>query len=205
MCLEWTFLPSREERGYELNEVSWWAKWVDETVWVSKNCYAVFSDTFKDEYFYNRGGFTLIALAAAAGDRATIADRPRIARSDLILSIAEARKIACVLAADPAAEAAVRPRPNPTLREEEGAFTFWRFASVRNANDDESLSRVKDHPVLRITLEESAAHVPLPELRRRVRKRMIKERASRSPSRTGARSCGSWWPTRAPCRRRWTY
>jgi GNAT superfamily N-acetyltransferase len=50
-------LPSREERGYELNEVSWWAKWVDETVWVSKNCYAVFSDTFKDEYFYNRGGF----------------------------------------------------------------------------------------------------------------------------------------------------
>jgi GNAT superfamily N-acetyltransferase len=57
MCLEWTFLPSREERGYELNEVSWWAKWVDETVWVSKNCYAVFSAVFKDEYFYNRGGF----------------------------------------------------------------------------------------------------------------------------------------------------
>ena len=57
MCLEWTFLPSREERGYELNEVSWWARWVDETVWVSKNCYAVFSGTFKDEYFYNRGGF----------------------------------------------------------------------------------------------------------------------------------------------------
>jgi N-acetylglutamate synthase-like GNAT family acetyltransferase len=50
-------LPSRETRAYELNEVSWWAKWVDETVWVSKNCYAIFSDTFKDEYFYNRGGF----------------------------------------------------------------------------------------------------------------------------------------------------
>ena len=50
-------MPSREERGYELNEVSWWAKWVDDTVWVSKNCYAIFSDTFKDEYFYNRGGF----------------------------------------------------------------------------------------------------------------------------------------------------
>ena len=57
MCLEWTSLPSREEREYELNEVSWWSKWVDETVWVSKNCYAIFSDTFKDEYFYNRGGF----------------------------------------------------------------------------------------------------------------------------------------------------
>ena len=57
MYSEWTFLPSREERGYELNEVSWWEKWVDETVWVSKNCYAIFSDAFKDEYFYNRGGF----------------------------------------------------------------------------------------------------------------------------------------------------
>jgi GNAT superfamily N-acetyltransferase len=50
-------LPARDTKGYELNEVSWWAKWVDETVWVSKNCYAVFSDTFNDEYFYNRGGF----------------------------------------------------------------------------------------------------------------------------------------------------
>ncbi len=50
-------MPSREEREYELNEVSWWSKWVDETVWVSKNCYAIFSEAFKDEFFYNRGGF----------------------------------------------------------------------------------------------------------------------------------------------------
>jgi GNAT superfamily N-acetyltransferase len=50
-------LPARETKGYELNEVSWWGKWVDDTVWVSKNCYVVFSDVFKDEYFYNRGGF----------------------------------------------------------------------------------------------------------------------------------------------------
>lgn len=50
-------MPSREEKDYELNEVSWWEKWVDETVWVSKNCYVIFSDVFKDEYFYNRGGF----------------------------------------------------------------------------------------------------------------------------------------------------
>lgn len=112
--------------------------------------------------------FCATAIAEAAGARATITDRPCIGRYDLILSIAEARKIACVLAADPVAEAAVRPRPNPTLREEGGAFTFWRFASVRNANDDESLSRVKDHPVLRVVLEASAARVPLPELRRRV-------------------------------------
>jgi len=50
-------LPARETREYELNEVSWWAKWVDETAWVSKNGYAIFSDAFKDEYFFNRGGF----------------------------------------------------------------------------------------------------------------------------------------------------
>src|ERR1700674_1262481 len=55
-CWECT-LPSRDTTDYELNEVSWWARWVDETVWVSKNCYAIFSETFKDKYFYNRGGF----------------------------------------------------------------------------------------------------------------------------------------------------
>ena len=30
---------------------------MDETIWISKNCYAIFSDTFKREYFYNRSGF----------------------------------------------------------------------------------------------------------------------------------------------------
>jgi GNAT superfamily N-acetyltransferase len=50
-------LPSHEDREYELNEVSWWGKWVDETAWVSKNSYAVFSEAFKGESFYNRGGF----------------------------------------------------------------------------------------------------------------------------------------------------
>ena len=50
-------MPARETKDFELNEVSWWSKWVDETVWVSKNSYAIFSDSFKDECFYNRGGF----------------------------------------------------------------------------------------------------------------------------------------------------
>jgi GNAT superfamily N-acetyltransferase len=50
-------LPSRDTAEYELNEVSWWAKWVDETVWISKNCYAIFSEDFKDEFFFNRSGF----------------------------------------------------------------------------------------------------------------------------------------------------
>jgi GNAT superfamily N-acetyltransferase len=49
-------LPSHETREFEANEANWWARWVDETVWVSKNGYVVFSDPFK-ESFFNRGGF----------------------------------------------------------------------------------------------------------------------------------------------------
>src|SRR5438552_7250353 len=56
MCWECT-LPSRDTTGYELNEMSWWSKWVDDTVWISKNCYAIVSADFKDEYFFNRSGF----------------------------------------------------------------------------------------------------------------------------------------------------
>ncbi len=37
--------------------MSWWAKWVGETVWVSKSCYTIFSNEFKDEPFFNRAGF----------------------------------------------------------------------------------------------------------------------------------------------------
>jgi hypothetical protein len=115
--------------------------------------------------------FCATAVARALGDRAVVAGRAEIDRVDLILSVAEARKVACVMAADPAAEDAVIPRANPTLRDEDGAFLFWRAASVRNASDDESLSRVKDHPVLRAALEEARARVPLRELRRRVAER----------------------------------
>lgn len=50
-------MPSSDMREYELNEATWWGKWVDETVWVSKNCYAIFSEAFKEESFFNRGGF----------------------------------------------------------------------------------------------------------------------------------------------------
>ena len=125
--------------------------------------------------------FCATALARAEGGRASIAGPPGIERMDLILSVAESRRVACALAADPAVEAAVIPRPNPTLREEAGALLFWRFASPRNANDDESLSRVKDHPVLRAVLEESAAGVPLPELRKRVAARCELDEADLGP------------------------
>lgn len=112
--------------------------------------------------------FCATGIARAEGREAALDGEAAIGGIDLILSVAEARKIACVLAVDPEVEAAIVPRPNPTLREEDGAFVVWRFASVRNAGDDEALSRVKDHPVLRLALEDTAARVSLPELRRRV-------------------------------------
>ena len=115
--------------------------------------------------------FCATALAKAEGAAAEVSGVPRIAAVDLSLSVAESRKVACVLAADEAVEAAVIPRPNATLSEQDGALTFWKFASFRHATDDESLSRVKDHPVLRAVCEEAGAAIPLPELRRRVAER----------------------------------
>ncbi len=112
--------------------------------------------------------FCATALARAEADAASATGRPEIDRLDVILSVAEARKVAAVLAADPAAEPAVVPRPNATMREAGGSLVYWKFASLRHATDDESLTRVKDHPVARAVLEESRASVPLPELRRRV-------------------------------------
>jgi hypothetical protein len=125
--------------------------------------------------------FCATSLAQAAGDRVRIEGRARIEHLDLILSVAEARKVASVLAADPSVEAAVVPRPNSTLRSEAGALLFWRFASVRNADDDESLSRVREHPVVTAALEESASRVSLPELRRRVAARCELEEGDLDP------------------------
>ena len=125
--------------------------------------------------------FCASALAEALGETAATSGRPSIARWDLILNIAESRKVACVLAADAAVEAAVVPRANPTLRADQDAFTFWKFASLRNAGDDESLSRVREHPVLRAVLEESSARVSLPELRRRVADRYGLDEAQLGP------------------------
>ena len=125
--------------------------------------------------------FCATALAQASGSSAAIqgdAARPRL---DLILSVAEARKVACTLAADERVEAAVAPRANPTLRDEDGVLTYWRFASVRNASDDETLSRMKAHPVAQAILEECTDRPALPELRRRVAGRCGIDEAELSP------------------------
>ncbi|HJQ97323.1 MAG TPA: lantibiotic dehydratase [Candidatus Polarisedimenticolaceae bacterium] len=102
------------------------------------------------------GVFCATSLATFDGDACLVAGSPAIERFDVLLSVAEARKVACTLASDPAVEAAVVPRRNPTLREEPGGYTFWRLASARHPDDKESLSRVRPHPALAAVLEEMA-------------------------------------------------
>ncbi|HZI92596.1 MAG TPA: lantibiotic dehydratase, partial [Patescibacteria group bacterium] len=105
------------------------------------------------------GAFCATALAR-------VADGPGAARVegecvplriDMLLSVPEARKITSCLAASPETQPAVIPRPNPTLRPADGGWTFWRPVTPRRADDDEVLSRVKDHPVLRMFLEQAAS------------------------------------------------
>jgi hypothetical protein len=102
------------------------------------------------------GVFCSVALARLGGPAASIRGSAAISHVDVLLNLAEARKVSACLAVDPALERAVMPRPNPTLLESGGSWTFWKPASPRHANDAEVLSRVKDQPLLRIFLDEAA-------------------------------------------------
>ncbi len=101
------------------------------------------------------GVFCSVALARVDGRSTSIEGTPTLAHADVLLSLAEVRKVTACLAIDPAVERAIVPRPNPTLRAAEGAWTFWKPASPRNPEDEEVLSRVKDQPVLGLFLEEA--------------------------------------------------
>lgn len=101
--------------------------------------------------------FCATALASALDGEARVEGRGGVARADYLLSVVEARKIVACLAMDPSAGEAVTPRPNPTLRESGGAWTFWRPASLRNPDDSEVLSRAKENAVARAFLEEASA------------------------------------------------
>ena len=118
------------------------------------------------------GVFCATSLGRIAGDACVVTGTPGIDRVEVLVSIAEARKIACTLAFDPAVEAAVVPRVNPTLREDSEGYSFWRPASARHADDHESLSRVRPHPIVGAFLEEAGGGRSLPELRRRVAARV---------------------------------
>jgi len=101
------------------------------------------------------GLFCATALAKTVDGALAVDGSPTIATTDLLLNVSEARKVAACLAIDPSVESAIEPRPNPTLREADGAWTYWKPATMREPEDDEVLSRVKDHDVLRAFLEEA--------------------------------------------------
>ncbi|HEX3532561.1 MAG TPA: lantibiotic dehydratase [Thermoanaerobaculia bacterium] len=103
--------------------------------------------------------FCATALAWIGGGEASVRGTNRPARRDVLLSVAEARKVAACLAADRAAWPAIVPRPNPTLRRDADgeSWLYWRPATPRRADDDEVLSRARVQPVLDLFLDEAAA------------------------------------------------
>ena len=105
------------------------------------------------------GVFCAVALTRIGGGSAIVAGSGEISRVDVLLNLAEVRKVVACLAVDSALQRAIVPRPNPTLRHQDGAWTFWRPASPRNLTDDEVFSRVRDQPVLRAFIEEAGCGV----------------------------------------------
>ena len=105
------------------------------------------------------GVFCAVAVAEIGGKSATASGSGEISRVDILLNLAEVRKVAACLAVDPLLARAIVPRPNPTLRFQDGVWTYWKPASPRNPADDEVLSRVKDQSVLRAFLEQAGRGV----------------------------------------------
>ncbi len=110
------------------------------------------------------GLFCATALAGFSEAPLRLEGRPTVTRTDTILSVAEAKKVAACLAADPALDRAVVPRPNPTLREDGEGWTFWKPASMRHQDEEEIRSHVKAHPVARTFLEEAQNGHTVPSL-----------------------------------------
>lgn len=112
--------------------------------------------------------FCATALAWLHGHEARVAGENRPAKVDVLLSVAEARKVSACLGADRAAWPAIVPRLNPTLRREdgpEGAWIFWRPITPRRDTDLEVRSRTRAQPVLDLFHEEAAkGTLTLPEL-----------------------------------------
>jgi lantibiotic biosynthesis dehydratase-like protein len=103
--------------------------------------------------------FCTTALVHVASGPARVSGENRPSRTEVLLNVFEARKVISCLAAEPALRVAARLRANPTLREMEGGWTYWRPALLRHPTNEEVLSRVKDLPVLRMFLEEASAGV----------------------------------------------
>lgn len=108
--------------------------------------------------------FCATALAWIDGEELQISGANRPARMDVLLSVAEARKVAACVGADRAAWPTIVPRPNPTLRREGNAWTFWRPTSPRWESDLEQLSRTPAQPILDLFFEEAEKGLATPEL-----------------------------------------
>ncbi|PYQ65351.1 MAG: hypothetical protein DMF53_05685 [Acidobacteria bacterium] len=108
--------------------------------------------------------FCATALAWIGGAETRISGANLPARMDVLLSVAEARKVAACVGADPAAWPAIVPRPNPTLRREGTAWTFWRPTTPRRESDLEELSRTPAQPILGLFFEEAEKGLATPEL-----------------------------------------
>lgn len=104
------------------------------------------------------------ALAWIGGEEARVSGDNLPARLDVLLSVAEARKVAACVGADRAAWPAIVPRPNPTLRREGNAWTFWRPTTPRRESDLEELSRTPAQPVLDLFFEEAEKGLAVPDL-----------------------------------------
>ncbi len=109
------------------------------------------------------GVFSATALGGFA-ERAACAGENAIAERDVLVALGEARKIAACLAVDPEFGSLIAPRVNPTLRERDGAWTFWRPASARQPTDEEVRSSARVHPVARALFERCAPDRPWSEL-----------------------------------------
>ena len=103
--------------------------------------------------------FCATALAWLQGNDAAVSGANQPAWIDVLLSVAEARKISACLGADRAAWPAIVPRLNPTLRREDGPesnWIFWRPITPRHESDLEVLSRTKPQPILELFFEEAS-------------------------------------------------
>jgi hypothetical protein len=108
--------------------------------------------------------FCATALAWIGGDEARVTGANRPFRLDVLLSVAEARKVASWVGADRAAWPAIVPRPNPTLRREGNVWAFWRPTSPRRESDLEVLSRTPAQPILDLFFEAAGKDLSVPDL-----------------------------------------
>lgn len=113
--------------------------------------------------------FCATAIAEVGVGPLETGGRPEIARVAALLSVAESRKVSACLANDATLDNAIVPRPNPTLRDEDDAWTFWKPSSMRNPDDEEVHSRVKRQEVVAAFIEESGRGIlNVPDLLRAV-------------------------------------